>query len=75
LKSKGGVFEILGPLLDIWLLLQDALPVFWLIHLALNAPADVQAAKMKWCEEPSVRLCFWISLMCVLTLPIYAMLG
>lgn len=71
LKKSRDALDALGPLLDIWLIMEDVIPVFWILRLLRNAPDDTRAAIKKWREEPAIRLCFWIALVLTLTLPVY----
>ncbi|MFH1499231.1 MAG: hypothetical protein ABII82_15560 [Verrucomicrobiota bacterium] len=70
-RYGGSALENWGPIMDIWLWLADAIPVFWLISLIKGAPEDVKAAKEKWREESSIRLFFWLSLVLLLCLPMH----
>jgi hypothetical protein len=71
MKERGSALELVGPIIDLWLLIQDAIPVFWLFRLVSEAPDDVRAAKKHWREESMVRWCFWISVILLATLPLY----
>ena len=71
IKESDDAIRYLGPSLDLWLLLQDTIPIFWLIELISNAPDNVRAAKVKWKEESSVRLSFWIAILLVAVLPLH----
>lgn len=63
--------DLLAPLLDLWLLLEDAIPVFWLLARLRNTPDDVKAARQKWREESSIRWMFWISAVTAAALPLH----
>lgn len=63
--------ELIGGLLDLALILGDAIPVFWIFSFARQAPDDVRAARLKWREEESIRWCFWTASVLLATLPLY----
>jgi hypothetical protein len=75
IRQRVSPIDLLGPLLDVWLLLEDAFPIFWLFQFARSAkaelPEDIKEARKRWDEEPSIRLFFWIFVGLVLTLPVY----
>ena len=71
IKESGDAITYLGPLLDIWLIFQDSIPIFWMISAIFNAPDNARAAKLKWKEESSIRMCFWVALVLGLTLPLH----
>ena len=70
-KLAPGPLDLIGPLIDLWLILEDSVPVFWIFRLLVNAPEDTRAAKRKWKEEPTIRICFYISATLIATLPLY----
>lgn len=72
-KPSGGVLDSLGPLFDLWLILQDSIPVFWILRMVRDAPDDARAARRKWKEESSIRMCFWFAVVLIATLPGYLM--
>lgn len=71
MRRPESILDSIGPLVDLWLLLEDSIPVFWLFRVIRDAPEDARAARKKWKEESSIRLCFWISLVLVFTFPLY----
>jgi hypothetical protein len=75
IKRRVTALDVFGPLVDVWLLLEDAIPVFWIFQFARNAkremPEDIREAKNRWREEPSIRLFFWISVVLFASIPIY----
>lgn len=71
LRSRHVFFDVFGPLLDLVLPLVDSIPVFWLLRVIADTPDDVRAARQRWREEPTVRLCFWVALALSVTLPVY----
>ncbi len=71
IKDSHDAIRHLGPLLDLWLILQDTVPVFWLIELVFNTPDNARAAKQKWKEESSIRTSFWMALVLAITLPLH----
>ena len=75
IKRRLVTANILGPIVDAWLILEDAIPIFWLFQCAWYArtelPEDIKEAKQRWNEEPSIRLFFWISVILIATLPLY----
>ncbi len=71
MKTPEASWSALGTLLDLWLILEDSIPVFWLFHVIRNAPGDVSAARKRWREESSIRLCFWLATALVVTFPVY----
>ena len=73
MRKPESILDTIGPLVDIWLLLEDSIPVFWLCRVIRDAPGDARAARKKWKEESSIRLCFWISLILLFPLPLYFM--
>lgn len=74
MRKPEGILDTIGPLFDIWLLLEDSIPVFWLFRVIRDAPDDAGAARRKWKEESSIRLCFWISIVLIVTFPLYFIL-
>ncbi len=75
IKRRVTPFELLGPFLDLWLLIQDVFPIFWLFQFSRYAkddmPEDINEAKKRWREEPSIRLFFWLFLALVAAFPLY----
>jgi len=75
IKRRLVTANILGPIVDAWLILEDSIPFFWLFQFAWSArtelPEDVKEAKQRWNDEPSIRLFFWISVVLIATLPLY----
>ena len=86
IKQRLVTANILGTIADLWLILIDAIPIFWLFHFAWNAKTelpedikeakqrwneDIKEAKQRWNEEPSIRLFFWISVILISMLPLY----
>ena len=71
LRRRNSSLYTFGSILDLWLILEDSIPVFWLLHAAADAPEDIKEAKKRWSEEPSIRLFFWITLILFATIPLY----
>jgi len=75
IKQRLVTADILGSIADLWLILEDAIPIFRLFQFAWNAktelPEDIKEAKQRWNEEPSIRLFFWISVVLISMLPLY----
>ncbi len=59
---------------DLLLIASDAIPLFWLWRFCRHAPDDSRAAAKMWRQEPSIRLCFYLAISLLLTLPLYFLL-
>ena len=47
---------------DIWLILNDMIPIFLVVDLFRKAPEDYSAAKKKWKSDGMIRASFYISI-------------
>lgn len=71
MKETNSRWSCLGPLLDLWLILEDAIPIFWLVQMIFNSPGNARAARNKWRAESSIRMCFWVALILTAALPLH----
>ena len=47
---------------DVFLIIMDCFPVFWLFRAIPEVPSTYTAAREKWRKEASIRGCFYASL-------------
>ena len=47
---------------DVFLIIMDCFPLFWLFRAIPEVPSTYTAARKKWSKEASIRGCFYASL-------------
>ncbi len=49
-------------LLDLFLIILDCIPIFWLFRAIPSTPSAYRAARDAWLTQSSIRTSFWLSL-------------
>ena len=66
-ERKAELKPTVRDIADIWLILNDMIPIFLVIDLFRKAPEDYSAAKKKWKSDGMIRASFYISILSGLT--------